>query len=256
MIAWARTLVFMAVFYGLSVGIVLLVPIPALCGRRALIAYAMGWARFHRWATRVLLGIRTRVEGRPAREPALYAAKHQAMFETLELVDLLDAPVIVMKEELARIPVWGWAAKRYGMIVVDRAGSSATMRTMLREAKAALADGRSVVIFPEGTRVAPGEAPPVKPGFAGLYRALGLPMVTVAIDSGIVWPRHATPRAGTIRFHFGEVTPPGLLEELTEKEAFGRYAEPWEVANVMLFLASDLSSYMAGEVVAVSSQQA
>ena len=210
MIAKLRSWAFNIVFFSGSVVIVLIAPLAALLGTQPLRSWVRVWVKFHRWCARWLVGVRIAVSGTIPREPALYAAKHQAMFETLELVDMLDAPVIVMKEELARIPVWGWAAKRYGMIVVDRAGSSATMRTMLREAKAALADGRSVVIFPEGTRVAPGEAPPVKPGFAGLYRALGLPMVTVAIDSGIVWPRHATPRAGTIRFHFGEVTPPGL----------------------------------------------
>jgi len=210
MIAWARTLVFMAVFYGLSVGIVLLVPIPALCGRRALIAYAMGWARFHRWATRVLLGIRTRVEGKPAREPALYAAKHQAMFETLELALMLDAPALVMKAELAHIPIWGWAARRYGVIIVDRGGSGQAMRQMMREARVALNAGRSIVIFPEGTRVRPGETPPLRAGFAGLYRALGVPVAPVALDSGRVWPRKGAKRAGTVTFRFGAPVPPGL----------------------------------------------
>ena len=210
MTAWARTLLFMAVFYGLSVAIVLLVPIPALFGRRALIGYAMGWARFHRWATRALLGIRTRVEGAPAATPALYAAKHQAMFETLELALLLDAPAVVMKAELARIPIWGWAARRYGVIVIDRAGAGQAMRQMMREARAALDAGRSIVIFPEGTRVPPGEQPPLRAGFAGLYRALGVPVVPVALDSGKVWPRKGPKRAGTVTFRFGAPVPPGL----------------------------------------------
>lgn len=217
MIAWARTLLFMAVFYGLSVPIVLLVPLAALFGRRALIGYAMGWARFHRLATRVLLGIRTHVEGAPSPEPALYAAKHQAMFETLELALLLDAPAVVMKAELARIPIWGWAARRYGVIVVDRAGSATTMRQMMREARAALDAGRSIVIFPEGTRVRPGEAPPLRAGFAGLYRALGALVVPVALDSGRLWPRRGAKRAGIVTFRFGAPVPPGLPR--TEAEA-------------------------------------
>jgi 1-acyl-sn-glycerol-3-phosphate acyltransferase len=209
MIARARTLTFMLVFYGLSVGIVLLAPVPALFGRRALIAYAMGWARFHRWASRVLLGIRTRVEGSPTPEPALYAAKHQAMFETLELALMLDGPAVVMKAELARIPIWGWAARRYGVIVFDRAGSAGAMRQMMREARAALDAGRSIVIFPEGTRVRPGETPPLRAGFAGLYRALGVPVVPVALDSGRVWPRKGPKRAGRVTFRFGAPVPPG-----------------------------------------------
>ena len=156
MIAWARTILFAIVFYGASVVIVLLVPLSALFGRRALIDHAQGWAWFHRWATRVLLGIETRTLGTPLAEPALYAAKHQSMFETLELALMLGAPVPVMKAELARIPIWGWAARRYGVIIVDRAGSGQAMRQMMREARTALDEGRSIVIFPEGTRVHPG----------------------------------------------------------------------------------------------------
>jgi len=210
MSAWIRTLLFTILFYGLSVPIVLFVPVPALLGRRALIAYALGWARFHRWATRVLLGIRTRTEGTPLAEPALYAAKHQSMFETLELALMLDAPAVVMKAELARIPIWGWAARRYGVIVIDRAGAGQAMRQMMREARAALDAGRSIVIFPEGTRVRPGEQPPLRAGFAGLYRALGVTVVPVALDSGRVWPRKGPKRAGSVTFRFGEPVPPGL----------------------------------------------
>ncbi|MBY8829583.1 lysophospholipid acyltransferase family protein [Hephaestia mangrovi] len=210
MIAWLRTLAFMLVFYGLSVPIVLLVPIPALIGQRALIAYAHGWAVFHRWAARLLLGIDTRIEGKRPSEPALYAAKHQSMFETLELALMLNGPALVMKAELARIPIWGWAARRYGVIVIDRAGAAATMRQMMREARGAIDAGRSIVIFPEGTRVRPGERPPLRAGFAGLYRALGVAVVPVALDSGRVWPRKGAKRAGTVTFRFGEPVPPGL----------------------------------------------
>ena len=106
--------------------------------------------------------------------------------------------------------MWGWAAKRYGMIVVDREGSSAALRRLMRDAGEAAASGRSVVIFPEGTRVMPGEQPELKPGFVGLYRALKLPLVPVAIDSGTVWPRHGRKRSGVIRFAFQPAIAPGL----------------------------------------------
>jgi 1-acyl-sn-glycerol-3-phosphate acyltransferase len=216
MTAWIRTLLFTIVFYGLSVPIVLFVPVPALLGRRALIVYAMGWARFHRWTTRMLLGIRTRTKGAPLAEPALYAAKHQSMFETLELALMLNAPAVVMKAELARIPIWGWAARRYGVIVIDRAGAGQAMRQMMREAREALDAGRSIVLFPEGTRVRPGEQPPLRAGFAGLYRALGVPVVPVALDSGRVWPRTGPKRAGTVTFRFAEPVPPGLTRQEAE----------------------------------------
>jgi len=216
MIASIRTLLFTILFYGVSVPIVLFVPLPALLGRRALISYAMGWARFHRWATWALLGIRTRVEGKPLIEPALYAAKHQSMFETLELALALNAPAVVMKAELARIPIWGWAARRYGVIVIDRAGAGQAMRQMMREAREALDAGRSIVIFPEGTRVRPGEQPPLRAGFAGLYRALGVPVVPVALDSGRLWPRKGPKHAGVVTFRFGEPVPPGLPRQEAE----------------------------------------
>lgn len=210
MSAWLRTWLFQLVFFGGSVPIVLLTPVLAALGPLPLRRWVVMWTRFHRSCARALLGIRTRVTGAIPATPALYPAKHQAMFETLELVALLDAPVIVMKRELARIPVWGWAARRYGMIVIDREGSASALRGMMREAAAAIAAGRSVVIFPEGTRVAPGEAPPLKPGFSGLYRALKLPVVPVAIDSGLAWPRHGPKRVGgVITFAFQPEIAPG-----------------------------------------------
>ena len=205
-----RTLIFRIVFYGISVPIIVTVPVTALFGRRAMIGHARFWARFHRWATRAVLGIRIRVEGPIPDRPVLYAVKHQAMFETVEMVALLDGPAIVLKRELTRIPFWGWATGVYGRVVVDREGSASALRAMLRDARALVAEGRSVLLFPEGTRVAPGETPPLKAGFAGLYKALGLEVVPVAVDSGRVWPRHGAKRPGTVTFRFGEPVPVGL----------------------------------------------
>ncbi|WP_375382496.1 lysophospholipid acyltransferase family protein [uncultured Sphingomonas sp.] len=212
---WRRW-AFDLVFYGGSVPIVATTPISALIGRSTLIAHATAWTSFHRWAVRRLLGIEIRIEGERPSGPALYAAKHQAMFETLELQRLLDGPAMALKQELAQIPVWGWSARRYGALVVNRDGSAAALRTMMREAKAAKADGRSILIFPEGTRVAPGETPPLKSGFAGLYRLLALPTVPVAVDSGRLLPRRGLRRRGTITIRFGEVIPPGLPREEVE----------------------------------------
>lgn len=205
---WLRTLLFRVVFYGLSVPIVLCVPIAGLFGRPTLIRYALRWAHLHRWATRNILRIHSRIEGDRPR-PALYAAKHQSMYETIELALMLDGPAIIMKQELSRIPVWGWAAARYGVIVIDRAGSATALRQIMREGRKAVSEGRSVLIFPEGTRVAPGQQPPLLSGFAGLYRALALPVVPVALDSGRLWPRHGAKLPGVVTFRFGEPLPPG-----------------------------------------------
>ena len=217
-----RNLLFKLIFYGGSVPIVLTTPISALLGWRVLVAHTHFWTRFHGWATRAILGIDQRIEGGRFGDmafggaPVLYAAKHQAMYETLELGRMLRNPAIVMKQELTDIPVWGWAARRYGVIVVDRERSAGALRRMLREAKAALAARRSILIFPEGTRVAPGEHPALRAGFAGLYQMLKIPVVPIAIDSGKVWPKHGPKLPGTVTFRFGDPIPPGLPRDEAE----------------------------------------
>jgi 1-acyl-sn-glycerol-3-phosphate acyltransferase len=209
--AWLRSLLFAAIFYAGSVAYVLagvaLIPL----GRNAVRAVATAWARFHRGCARWILGIRTRVEGEIPPGAVLFASKHQSMFETTDFVVILDTPRIVMKEELASIPLWGLLTRRYGMIVVDRAGGAAALRQMVKEGEDARAEGRPVVIFPEGTRVPPGETPALQSGFAGLYRALGLPVVPVALDSGRVYPpRTFVKTPGIVTMRFGERIPPGL----------------------------------------------
>jgi 1-acyl-sn-glycerol-3-phosphate acyltransferase len=205
-----RSLLFAIVFWGGSVPIVLGAPVAALVGTARLRRYVHGWLSYHAWCARVLLGIVTRIEGKVPATQALYAGKHQSLYETFELARLLDEPAIIMKRELARIPVWGWAAQRYGMIAIDRSASGAALRGLMRDAQLVREEGRSVMIFPEGTRVAPGEQPPVKPGLAGLYKALKLPLVPVAVDSGRVWPRHGAKRPGIVTLRFGDPLPPGL----------------------------------------------
>lgn len=205
-----RNVAFVLVFYGLTVPIVLIVPFSALFGQRALIWYAVAWARFHRWCVRWLLGIRTRYEGPRPSGQVFYAAKHQSMFETLDLVVEMGAPAVIMRREFARIPIWGWATQVYGIILVDRAASATALRALMREAKAARESGRSVMIFPEGTRVKPGEQPPLKSGFAGLYKMLDLPVVPIATDVGRLWPKGGMKRAGLATFRFGDPIPPGL----------------------------------------------
>jgi 1-acyl-sn-glycerol-3-phosphate acyltransferase len=206
-----RSALFATVFYaGTVVAVLLALPV-SLLGTRPLRAWAHGWARYHRWCAAWLLGIRSRVEGHPPAGAALVAAKHQSMFETIEIFLLLREPAVVLKRELADLPLWGWIVQRYGAIPVDRAGGAAALRRMMRAAEAAIAEGRPIVIFPEGTRTAPGERSALQPGFAGLYRALKLPVVPVAVDSGRLWPRHRfVKRPGVVTMRFGEPLPPGL----------------------------------------------
>jgi 1-acyl-sn-glycerol-3-phosphate acyltransferase len=150
------------------------------------------------------------VEGTIPPPPCLIAVKHQSMFETLEMVRLSKLPVIVMKQELADIPLFGFMTRQYGVIPVQRSAGAKALRTMIAEGRKAIAAGRPVMIFPEGTRVRTGETPPIRPGFAGLYRALGLPVVPVAVDSGRLWGRGFVHRPGVVTFKVGETIAPGL----------------------------------------------
>jgi 1-acyl-sn-glycerol-3-phosphate acyltransferase len=206
-----RSLLFLLIFYSVTVVAVFAALLVALAGRRPLRRFAMAWVGFHGWCVRWILGIRTRIEGVVPQGPVLIAAKHQSFFDPLGLVRITDSPAAVMKRQLADIPLWGWLARRYGAISVDRSGGAAALRRMMREAEEAVAEGRSILIFPEGTRVLPGAQPALQGGFSGLYRRFGLAVVPVALDSGRLWPRHSLiRRSGLLTLRFGEPLPPGL----------------------------------------------
>lgn len=215
--AWLRSLAFALIFYG-GTALCVLVAFPAsLFGRQPLRDVTHIWVAFHGWCARNLLGIRTRVEGNVPQGAVLVAAKHQSMYETMEVVALLHEPAIIMKRELSDIPLWGWVARRYGIIPVDREGGASALRRLMRAVESPIAEGRPLIIFPEGTRVAPGEQPPLQPGFAGLYRALKLPVVPLAVDSGRLCPRgRFLKRPGLITFRFAPPIPPGLPRDEIE----------------------------------------
>ena len=214
--AVVRSLLFAAIFYPATVGWVLAGVVATLLGRRPTLAVILGWVRFHHWLTANLLGIRPTVVGAIPPGPHLIAVKHQSMYETLEMVRLTNLPVVVMKKELADIPLFGFMTRRYGVIPVERSAGAKALRNLVAEGQAAVASGRPVIIFPEGTRVRPGQQPPLRPGFAGLYRALGLPVVPVAVDSGRLWGRGLVHHGGTVTFKVGATIPPGLKRDEIE----------------------------------------
>jgi 1-acyl-sn-glycerol-3-phosphate acyltransferase len=205
-----RSLLYAAIFYPATVLWVLTGLVATLLGRKPTLAIVLSWVDFHHWLTTNVLGIRLRVEGTIPSGPHLIAVKHQSMFETLEMVRLSHLPVIVMKKELSDIPLFGFMTRRYGVIPIERTAGAKALRAMVSAGKAAVASGRPVIIFPEGTRVRVGSAPPLKSGFAALYRALGLPVVPVAVDSGEVWGRGFVHRSGTITFRIGTSLPAHL----------------------------------------------
>lgn len=204
-----RSLLFALVFYPATLLFVLACFAAALFGSRAMRAVVHKWADFHHGLAR-LFGTRVAVTGAIPAGAFLIAVKHQSMFETIEMVRLARTPVIVLKRELSSIPLFGWTTRRYGVIPVDREAGPKALREMLALGKKAAASGRPVIIYPEGTRVPAGESPPLQAGFAGLYRALGLPVVPVAVDSGRTWGRSLPRAGGTVRFVIGEPIPPDL----------------------------------------------
>lgn len=211
-----RSALFMLIFYPGTLLFVLGGMAAAAIGTRAVRAVVHGWADFHHWLARWLLGIEAQVSGKLPPGPLLIAVKHESMFETIEILRIADTPAVVMKRQLSSMPLFGWLTRRYGVIPVDREAGARALRELLALGKAAIADGRPVVIFPEGTRVPHGEAPELRAGFAGLYRALGLPVVPIATDSGRLWSRNLTKHSGTIRLHIGEIIPPGLKRDEVE----------------------------------------
>jgi 1-acyl-sn-glycerol-3-phosphate acyltransferase len=208
-----RSLLFALLFYPGTLVYVLTVIAVAPIGDRPVQAVVHAWSAFHNWLVRNVVGIRIEWDGRIPDGAYLIAVKHQSMMEAVDTLHFANRPVVVMKRELTVIPLFGWVTRRYGVIGVDRDAGASALRAMMAQAKAAIASGRPVIIFPEGTRVPYGEAPPLQSGFAGLYRALGLPVVPVAHDVGRLWHKSFLKKSGTVHFKVGETIPAGLKRD-------------------------------------------
>jgi 1-acyl-sn-glycerol-3-phosphate acyltransferase len=211
--ARSRSLAFNIGFFAWT-SIALLAGSPALLLPRAA-TYAVGrsWVRGTLALLAALVGLRHRVRGLENRPPgpAIFAVKHQSTWDTLVFALLLHQPAYVLKRELIHIPLFGWYLLRAGMIPVDRTAGATALKKMVAAARAVAAAGRPILIFPEGTRTAPGEHRPYQPGVAALYGQLGLPVVPVALNSGLFWGRRQfTKRPGTITVEFLPAIPPGL----------------------------------------------
>jgi 1-acyl-sn-glycerol-3-phosphate acyltransferase len=208
--ALLQSLLYAAIFYPVTFLWVVVGVVVSLFGRRPTLAIVLRWTDFHHWLVRYLLGIRVRVEGEIPPGSHLIAVKHQSMLETLEMVRIAHLPIIVLKKELADIPLFGFLTRRYGVIPVERSAGAKALRALVEEGRQAAESGRSVIIYPEGTRVRVGEAPELRSGFAALYRALGLPVVPVSLDTGRLWGRGLIHRGGTVTIRIGEPLPATL----------------------------------------------
>lgn len=180
-------------------------------------AWAMTGLRWHGvtcvWLLARICGTRMEVRGREhlPRGPCLVAAKHQSAWDTFALIPLFRDPAVVLKEELKWIPLYGWFCMKFEHILVRREKRASALKRMLATARTRAAEGREILIFPEGTRRPPGAPPDYKPGVVALYESLGLPCVPMALNSGLYWPRRSLARyPGTIVVEFLPPLPPNL----------------------------------------------
>lgn len=184
-----RTILYASWFYS-SLGWIGLPALPLAVVSKEWAFKAMRfWITSQRFMLRLTGGVKTSFRGMENIPPGacLIAMKHQSTYDTLAPFLFLEKPAFVLKAELLEAPVFGWYCKRTGMIPIDRDGGAKTMKNMLNAAKAAAAEGRPVIIFPEGTRQEVDAHPDYKPGVAGLYRVLGLPCIPVALNTGLSW---------------------------------------------------------------------
>jgi 1-acyl-sn-glycerol-3-phosphate acyltransferase len=209
----ARSLLFNVLFYVTTTLFVVIGSPLLFAPRRWAMAALAVHGRFEIWLLEVIAGTRLEVRGQDKlpKGACLVASKHQSAWETFALIPLFRDPAMLMKRELFWIPFHGWFSKKFEMIPVDRDKGPTALRRILREAKKRVADGREIIIFPEGTRRPPGAPPDYKTGVILLYEALGVPCVPVALNSGLFWPRRSILRKpGTIVVEFLDPIPPGL----------------------------------------------
>ncbi len=202
--------------------VLLCAPLPRLARYRLI----TGWTRIVLFFVRWLLGIRWRVEGGEhlPRRPAVVLSKHQSAFETLAFQTIFPPQVHVLKRELLWIPFFGWGLALMSPIAINRTRGLAAMRQIARRGKERLEQGFWVVVFPEGTRVAPGMRRRYQLGGAWLAAHCAAPVVPVAHNAGLVWPRNAfLKRPGMVTVRIG----PPIETAGRDADAINSMAETW-----------------------------
>ncbi|MFC4237201.1 lysophospholipid acyltransferase family protein [Thalassospira xianhensis] len=198
-----RAFLFNVLFFaGTAALCIVLVPLMPL-GRKPNQWVGHMWCRLTQGMLAMTVGMYKRIRGLEnlPKGPCILVAKHQSAWETLTFHTVVPDPAYILKKELTRIPLMGQFLLLSGQIAVDRSAGSSALKDMIKGAERALADGRQIVIFPEGTRTPPGSDRPYHPGIYALYKAFpDTPVIPVAINSGMFWGRHSFMKYG------GEVT--------------------------------------------------
>ena len=228
-----RSLLFAVAFYGVTTVMAILYLPLMILPRRAFLRVCQVWVRVMIGLIQSILGIRYELRGlenRPDRA-AIYASKHQSAWDVLIYNLLIDDCAYVLKRELYRIPLWGWYVWRIGSVGIDRSGGARALKGMVEQAKTLLARGRSIIVFPQGTRTPVGEARPYLPGTAALYTGTDRPVVPVALNSGVFWPRRTFRKSpGLITVEFLPPIAPGL----NRRDFLKRLEEQIETATTRL----------------------
>jgi 1-acyl-sn-glycerol-3-phosphate acyltransferase len=208
-----RSAIYLVCFYLWTVPISFLyLPLLAM-PRSAMIPFARLWSKGVLLLMKVIVGIRWKVEGVENLPPKPYilASKHQSAFETFAIPVLIHDPAFVLKQELTWLPFFGWYLAKTGVIAIDRSAGTKALKSMVKGAEKARDDGRAIIIFPEGTRTAPGAKGTYHTGVAMLYGALNIPAVPMAVNSGLCWGKRAfTKHAGEIVFRILPPIAPGM----------------------------------------------
>ncbi|KAF0676437.1 lysophospholipid acyltransferase family protein [Profundibacterium mesophilum] len=217
-VQWLRSLLFNTQMY-VMMPLMALVFLPyALVSRQGAFAAVHTYCRYVRWTASWMVGLRSEIRGTPPTGKVIVAAKHQSFFDIIMIVSVLPRPRFIMKKELRYAPVLGWFALRMGCIPVDRGKRARAISQMLRDVAAGSLEVGQLIIYPQGTRLAPGVSAPFKSGTTILYRTLAQPCVPVAVNVGLFWPRQGVMRRkGLAVVEFLPVIPPGL-----DKDSFAR----------------------------------
>ena len=208
-----RSLAFNALFYCWSTLLQVTCLPTILVSRRAVTWVQRTWVRGNFALLAIVCGLRYEIRGmeRLPQEPCIIAAKHQSAWDTMIFALLIRRPGHIFKRELFWVPVFGWYLLRAGGIPIDRRGGASALKRMIAAARQTIAEGRHIVIFPEGTRVEVGGRVPYHPGVAALYTQIKVPVVPVALNSGLFWSRRSfVKNPGRIVLEFLEPIPPGL----------------------------------------------
>jgi 1-acyl-sn-glycerol-3-phosphate acyltransferase len=208
---WILSVIFIVQMYVAMLVLGLLYLIPALIDRRHALAACHAYCRWVRFSAALLVGLKSEVRGEVPQGEVLIAAKHQSFLDIILIFGAVPRGKFIMKKELVWAPILGLYALRIGCVPVDRGARGAAITQM----KKAVAEGTQwpgqLIIYPQGTRVPPGEVRPYKVGTAVLYRQLEQPCVPVATNVGVFWPKHSLYRKrGTAVVEFLPPIEPGL----------------------------------------------